>query len=197
MLGGAVVCRGVAVRRRWLHGGDRRLAASHLALDELAPACRRRSVPLHYAVLRRDHVTCSGACDGRSTGDLGDRARFADLHARLEDLGEHERNVVETDGTPDEVAATVPDRVPVGKARRDREPAGRVPEGSCESDPIGSGTAVLEDAGGAASQCCSRSTRLRTLPFGWRGSSSTSSIIAGTLKSARCARQCSRQLVGA
>jgi broad-specificity NMP kinase len=44
----------------------------------------------------------------RSVGERpDDPATFADLHARFDHLGEHERNVVEATGTPDDVAAAV------------------------------------------------------------------------------------------
>lgn len=77
------------------------------ALEALAAACRRRGVPLHYAVLRADLCTCLERATSRGLGECPDRTPFARLHGRFAELGDHEANVIEATGTPDDVAAAV------------------------------------------------------------------------------------------
>jgi energy-coupling factor transporter ATP-binding protein EcfA2 len=106
VLGGAVV----AAAMEFADGGYTVVVDGHVfpdSLEELARACLRREVPLHYAVLRSDLGTC---LERATSGNIGERlnpARFADLDAKFDELGEHERNVVEATGTPDEVAGAV------------------------------------------------------------------------------------------
>jgi tRNA uridine 5-carbamoylmethylation protein Kti12 len=105
VLGGAVV----AAAMQFADGGYTVVVDGHVfpdSLKELARACLHREVPLHYAVLRSDLGTCLERAS-RSMGERPDPARLADLHAKFDELGEHERNVVEATGTPDEVAGAV------------------------------------------------------------------------------------------
>jgi tRNA uridine 5-carbamoylmethylation protein Kti12 len=106
VLGGAVAVAAM----QFAQGGYTVVVDGHVFLDsleELARACLRREVPLHYAVLRCDLGTCLERATNASIGERPNPARFADLHARFDELGEHERNVVEATGKPDEVAAAV------------------------------------------------------------------------------------------
>lgn len=106
VLGGAVV----AAAMQFVDGGYTVVVDGDVfpdSLEELAQACRLREVPLHYAILRSDLGTCLERATSRNTGEGPDLARFADLHARFDELGERERNVVEATGTPDEVARAV------------------------------------------------------------------------------------------
>jgi hypothetical protein len=106
VLGGAVAVAAM----QFAEGGWAVVVDGHVfpdSLEESARACLHRDVPLYYAVLRSDLGTCFERAKGRSIGERPDPARFADLHARFDHLGEHERNVVEATGTPDEVADAV------------------------------------------------------------------------------------------
>ncbi len=106
VVGGAVA--GAALV--FAQGGYKVVLAGHLfpeGLDGLAPWCARRGVPLHYAVLRPDLATCLTRVGQRRPGDPDGLASFARLHARFADLGDREANVIETTGTPEEVAAAV------------------------------------------------------------------------------------------
>jgi predicted kinase len=106
MLGGAVA----AAAMQFADGGYTVVVDGHVfpdSLEELARACVHREVPLHYAVLRSDLGTCLERATSVSIGEHPDPARFADLHAKFDELGEHERNVVEATGTPEEVAGAV------------------------------------------------------------------------------------------
>jgi predicted kinase len=106
VLGGAVALAAM----QFAEGGYAVVIDGHLfpeGLKRLAQACVRRGVPLHYAVLRADLATCLARATDRGTGERPDLALFADLHARFADLCEHEANVVDSTGTPDEVAASV------------------------------------------------------------------------------------------
>jgi hypothetical protein len=76
-------------------------------LGGLTPWSARRAVPLHYAVLRPDLATCLTRVRQRRSGDPDDLKSFTQLHARFADLGDREANVIETAGTPEDVAATV------------------------------------------------------------------------------------------
>ena len=106
VLGGAVVAAAMA----FADGGYTVVVDGHVfpdSLDELARAFLRRGVPLHYAVLRSDLDTCLERARSGSIGERPNPARFADLHAKFDELGEHERNIVEANGTPQEVAGAV------------------------------------------------------------------------------------------
>ncbi len=107
VLGGAVLMAAM----HFAEGGYVVVLDGHVfpdALAELAQACRHRDVPLHYVVLRADLGACWERATSRRIGERpDDPATFADLHARFVDLGEHERNVVEATGTPEDVASGV------------------------------------------------------------------------------------------
>jgi predicted kinase len=76
------------------------------SLEELGRACVRRGVPLHYVVLRADLATCVDRAASRNA-DGTDAKQIADVHARFETVGPHERHVVEAVATAEEVAAAV------------------------------------------------------------------------------------------
>lgn len=76
------------------------------ALDELAEACRRQEVALHYVVLRGDLSTCLDRAAARG-GERPEAEQLAQLHARFSELGPYEGHVVDANGTADEVAASV------------------------------------------------------------------------------------------
>ena len=106
VLGGAVI----AAAMQFAHGGYTVVVDGTVfpdSLEELARASLHQRVPLHYVVLRCDLATCLERATRRDPGEHPDPARFAQLHARFDNLGEHERQVVEAAGTPDEVAAAV------------------------------------------------------------------------------------------
>jgi len=88
----------------------------HSSLDRLARACRHRSVPLSYAVLRCDLDTCCERA-ARRDGEIPDRGLAAALHARFEDLGAYERHVVDAAGTRDEVTAALVSAFEAGMLR--------------------------------------------------------------------------------
>jgi predicted kinase len=106
VIGGAMAATAI----QFAEGGYTVVLDGHLfpdSLEGLAPACQRRGVPLHYAVLRADLATCLERATSRATGEPPDQTSFAELHGRFMDLGEHEANVVDATGPPDEVAAAV------------------------------------------------------------------------------------------
>lgn len=79
--------------------------------------CGRRGVSVHCVVLRPDLSTCRARLAQRQPGKKGrvrpwpseamDDAALSSLHARFEDLGDCEANVIDASGTPEEVAAAV------------------------------------------------------------------------------------------
>jgi predicted kinase len=77
------------------------------SLEELARAFLHRTVPLHYTILRCDLGTCLERATHRDPDEHRDTASFAQLHARFDNLGAHERHVIEASGAPDEAAAAV------------------------------------------------------------------------------------------
>jgi predicted kinase len=106
VLGGAVA----AAALQFAEGGYTVVLDGHIfpdGLDGLTVWSDRRSVPLHYAVLRPDLATCLTRVRQRRPGDPDDLESFARLHARFADLGDREANVVHSTGTPEEVAAAV------------------------------------------------------------------------------------------
>jgi len=106
VLGGAAA----AAALQFAEGGYTVVFDGHIfpeGLAGLAPWCARRSVPLHYGVLRPDLATCTTRARRRRPDHPDDLDSFARLHARFADLGVREANVVEATGTPEEVAATV------------------------------------------------------------------------------------------
>jgi predicted kinase len=106
VLGGAVA----AAALQFATGGYAVVLDGHIfpeGLDGLAHHSARRGVTLHYAVLRPDLATCLTRVQQRRPGDPEDRASFTRLHARFADLGDHEANVIDATGPPDDVAARV------------------------------------------------------------------------------------------
>jgi hypothetical protein len=77
------------------------------AIDDLTPWAARHDVPLHYAVLRSDLSTCLTRVQQRRPGDPENFDAWAQLHARFADLGRYEANVIDANGTPQEVAAAL------------------------------------------------------------------------------------------
>jgi predicted kinase len=79
--------------------------------------CGRRGVNVHCAVLRPNLATCLARVTERQPGpngwvrpwpsDATDDAALSRLHARFEDLGDCERNVIDLSGTPEQVCAAV------------------------------------------------------------------------------------------
>jgi hypothetical protein len=106
VLGGAVA----AAALQFAEGGYTVVLDGHIfpdGLDGLTVWSERRSVPLHYAVLRPDFATCLTRVRQRRPGDPDDVESFARLYARFADLGDREANVVGATGTPKEVAAEI------------------------------------------------------------------------------------------
>jgi thymidylate kinase len=106
VLGGAVT----AAALQFATGGYTVVLDGHIfpeGLDGLAHHSARRGVTLHYAILRPDLATCLTRVQQRRQGDPEDLESFTRLHARFADLGDHEANVIDTTGPPDEVAARV------------------------------------------------------------------------------------------
>lgn len=100
----------MAAAMQFADGGYTVVVDGHVfsnSLEELARACLHREVPLHYAVLRCDLGTCLERATNGSIGEPPNPGRFAELHAKFDELGEHERNVVEASGTSDDVAGAV------------------------------------------------------------------------------------------
>ena len=85
------------------------------SLEELCRAFLHRTVPLHYAVLRCDLGTCSERVTRRDPAEPLDPATIAQLHARFDNLGAHERHVIDVSGTPDEAAAAVLEALQAGR----------------------------------------------------------------------------------
>lgn len=103
VLGGAVA----AAAMEFAEGGYAVVLDGHWfpeGLDGLAQWCTRRNVALHYAVLRPDLTTCLARVTQRRPGDPDDPEAAARLHARFADLGDHEANVIDVSGAPEDVA---------------------------------------------------------------------------------------------
>ena len=121
ILGGAVA----AAAMQFAEGGYTVVLDGHVfpdALTELAGACLRRGIPLHYAVLRCDLATCVTRARQRDGVDH-DPEPFAHQHARFTNLGEHEAHVVDASGAAEDVVAAVrsafmEERLVVGSPRR-------------------------------------------------------------------------------
>ncbi|MGH9126966.1 MAG: AAA family ATPase [Acidimicrobiales bacterium] len=106
VLGGAMT----AAAMQFALGGYTVVVDGHMfpdGLEGMAEMCARRSVPLHYVVLRADLETCLARATSRGMGERPDPRPFAALHAKFVDLGAHEANVIEAIGPPEEVAAAV------------------------------------------------------------------------------------------
>jgi predicted kinase len=82
-------------------------------LRGLAEACRRREVPLHYAVLRPDLEVCIARAAARD--GAVDRDGLVQQHERFGDLGPFEAHAVDATGTSHEVAETVLDAFRAGR----------------------------------------------------------------------------------
>jgi chloramphenicol 3-O-phosphotransferase len=85
------------------------------AIDDLAPWATRHDVALHYAVLRPDLSTSLTRVQERRPGDPENFGAWAQLHARFADLGRYEANVIDAEGTPQEVAADLMDAFVLGR----------------------------------------------------------------------------------
>jgi thymidylate kinase len=85
------------------------------AVEEFAAACSLRGVPLHYAVLRTDLATCIARVARRRSADADDRESLARVHRRFADLGDHEDNVIDASGPPDQVAAALLTELAAGR----------------------------------------------------------------------------------
>lgn len=106
VLGGAVA----AAALQFATGGYMVVLDGHIfpdGLDGLAHHSARRGVALHYTVLRPDLATCLTRVQQRRQGDPEDLESFTRLHARFAALGDHEANVIDATGPPDEVAAAI------------------------------------------------------------------------------------------
>lgn len=98
-------------------GGYTVILDGHLfpdGVEGLAAACAGRGIAVHYVVLRADLDTCLARANGRGNAwgreptPLAELQQpMSDLHARFSDLGACEANVIESAGTPAEVAAAV------------------------------------------------------------------------------------------
>jgi predicted kinase len=83
----------------------------------VAEICGRRGVSVHCAILRPDLSTCLARVAQRQASpkpwvrprpsEAMDDAALSSLHARFNDLGDCEANVIDASGTPEEVAAAV------------------------------------------------------------------------------------------
>jgi len=77
-------------------------------VEGLAVACAKRSVPLHYVVLRASLATCWARACGRGEGRWPlESVTFGELHARFAEIGACEAHLVDATGPPEEVAADV------------------------------------------------------------------------------------------
>ncbi len=77
-------------------------------VEGLAVACARRSVPLHYVVLRADLATCWARASRRGEGRWPlDSRTFDELHARFAQVGAYEPHVIDATGPSEDVAAGV------------------------------------------------------------------------------------------
>src|SRR2546423_4464069 len=86
------------------------------ALPQLQWACRTRAIPLHYVVLRTELATCTDRVAGREgTHEYEDG--LGALHARYVGLGDHEANVIDSSGPPEDVADAVLSAYAVGTLR--------------------------------------------------------------------------------
>ncbi len=86
-------------------------------LDGMAEMCARRAVVLHCAVLRPDLSTCLARVRQRRPGDADDPEPIARLHTRFADLGDYERNVIDTTGSPIQIASTLLSAYSAGRLR--------------------------------------------------------------------------------
>ena len=76
------------------------------ALPMLGHACKVRAIPLHFAVLRTDLATCVARVERRD-GGITHMEDVARLHGWYTELGDHEVNVVDAAGPPEDVAASL------------------------------------------------------------------------------------------
>lgn len=131
VMGGAVAVTAM----HFAEGGYTVVWDGHLfpeGLDLLAQSCARRGVPLPYAVLRPDLVTCLARVAHRRPGDFPElrgreQERFAHLsqdeqkhllgrqYERFAKLGRHENNVIDASSAPEEIAATLMDAFDAGR----------------------------------------------------------------------------------
>ena len=123
VLGGAVA----AAALQFATGGYAVVLDGHIfpeGLDGLAQHSASRGVTAHYAVLRPDLATCLTRAQQRRRGDPEDLESFTRLYARFADLGDHEANVIDATGPPDEVAAAVLAAFSTGRLEVTPSPAG-------------------------------------------------------------------------
>lgn len=83
--------------------------------EDLAQACAARRIRAHYAILRADLATCRMRAEAR--GPVPEASLFDALHARFEELGAYEANVVDAERAPDAVAADLLRRLRAGELR--------------------------------------------------------------------------------
>ena len=92
-------------------GGYTTVVDGHLfprGVEGLAVACARRSVPLHYVVLRADLATCWARARSRGEGRWPlEWASFDELHAKFAQVGAYEPHVIDATGPSEHVAACV------------------------------------------------------------------------------------------
>lgn len=92
-------------------GGYTTVVDGHLfprGVEGLAATCTRRSVPLHYVVLRADLATCWARARRRGEGRwLLESGTFDELHAKFAEVGAYEQHVIDATGPSEDVAARV------------------------------------------------------------------------------------------
>ncbi|HVM65802.1 MAG TPA: AAA family ATPase [Acidimicrobiales bacterium] len=76
-------------------------------VDGMADLCERRSVGVHYAVLRADLGTCLERARRRDPAGPVDVEAITALHARFADLAHREGHAIDASGPPEQVAEAV------------------------------------------------------------------------------------------